>query len=95
MTYYIYSMDCGAGVTGDEGGQGRDAGNEARAAGFMRRTGRISAILPHLDPPFAMSDSTIQHVSDTAFLIAHFRAAESARRDALFHDPQAWRLAGE
>jgi methyltransferase (TIGR00027 family) len=51
----------------------------------------------HLHPEhrFEMSDSSIQHVSDTAFLIAHFRAAESARRDALFHDPLAARLAGE
>jgi methyltransferase (TIGR00027 family) len=42
-----------------------------------------------------MSESTIQHVSDTAFLVAHCRAAESARPDALFHDPLAARLAGE
>lgn len=42
-----------------------------------------------------MSSSSIQHVSDTAFLVAHGRAAESARPDALFHDPLAARLAGE
>lgn len=42
-----------------------------------------------------MSEPTIQHVSDTAFLIAHFRAEESARRGALFRDPLAARLAGE
>jgi len=39
--------------------------------------------------------SSIQHVSDTAFLIAHFRAVESARPDALFRDPLAETLAGE
>lgn len=38
---------------------------------------------------------SIRHVSDTAFLVAHCRAVESARRDALFHDPLAERLAGE
>jgi methyltransferase (TIGR00027 family) len=42
-----------------------------------------------------MTEPAIQHVSDTAFLIAHFRAVESARPDALFHDPLAARLAGE
>jgi methyltransferase (TIGR00027 family) len=41
------------------------------------------------------SSSSIQHVSDTAFLIAHFRAVESARPDALFRDPLAETLAGE
>lgn len=38
---------------------------------------------------------SISHVSDTAFLVAHCRAVESARPDALFHDPLAERLAGE
>lgn len=42
-----------------------------------------------------MSASAIQHVSDTAFMIAHHRAAESARPDALFRDPLAGRLAGD
>jgi methyltransferase (TIGR00027 family) len=42
-----------------------------------------------------MSNSSIRHVSDTAFLVAHCRALESARPDALFHDPLAERLAGE
>jgi methyltransferase (TIGR00027 family) len=37
----------------------------------------------------------IQHVSDTAFLVAQLRAIESERPDALFHDPFAARLAGE
>ena len=38
---------------------------------------------------------SISHVSDTAFLVAHCRAVESARPDALFRDPLAERLAGE
>jgi len=38
---------------------------------------------------------SIQNVSDTAFLIAQCRAIESARPDALFHDPLAARLAGQ
>jgi methyltransferase (TIGR00027 family) len=42
-----------------------------------------------------MEDSTIHHVSDTALWVAHYRAVESARSDALFHDPFAARLAGE
>ena len=43
----------------------------------------------------AMPGSVIQNVSDTAFLVAQCRAIESARPDALFHDPLAARLAGE
>jgi methyltransferase (TIGR00027 family) len=42
-----------------------------------------------------MADTLIEHVSDTAFWIAHYRAVESARPDALFHDPFASLLAGE
>ncbi|HEX3696539.1 MAG TPA: SAM-dependent methyltransferase [Polyangia bacterium] len=41
------------------------------------------------------SSSPIQHVSDTAFMVAHHRAVESARPDALFVDPLAALLAGE
>src|SRR6478672_4687454 len=41
------------------------------------------------------TDTPISHVSDTAFLISHYRAAESARPDALFHDPFAEKLSGE
>jgi methyltransferase (TIGR00027 family) len=37
----------------------------------------------------------IQHVSDTARWVALYRAMESERSDALFHDPYARRLAGE
>jgi methyltransferase (TIGR00027 family) len=40
-------------------------------------------------------NSPIQDVSDTAFWIAHHRAQETERRDALFRDPFAARLAGE
>jgi methyltransferase (TIGR00027 family) len=42
-----------------------------------------------------MSGPAIRHVSDTAFLVAHCRAIESARADALFDDHLAARLAGE
>jgi methyltransferase (TIGR00027 family) len=37
----------------------------------------------------------IEHVSDTARWVAVYRAMESKRSDALFHDPFAERLAGE
>ena len=40
------------------------------------------------------TDAAISHVSDTAFLVAQYRAAESARPDALFHDPFAEKLSG-
>jgi methyltransferase (TIGR00027 family) len=39
--------------------------------------------------------SPIKDVSDTAFWIAHHRALETQRRDALFRDPLAAVLAGE
>jgi methyltransferase (TIGR00027 family) len=42
-----------------------------------------------------MSDSPIQNVGDTAFMVAAYRAVESERPDALFRDPFADRLAGE
>lgn len=42
-----------------------------------------------------MTDDTLQHVSDTALWVAHYRAEETARPDALFRDPYAKRLAGE
>ncbi len=38
------------------------------------------------------SETPIQHVTDTAFWVAAHRAQESARPDALFHDPLAARL---
>lgn len=41
------------------------------------------------------TDSLIANVSDTARWVAAYRASESARPDALFHDPYAERLAGE
>jgi methyltransferase (TIGR00027 family) len=37
----------------------------------------------------------IQNVSDTAFMVAGFRAAETERREPLFRDPLAAKLAGE
>jgi methyltransferase (TIGR00027 family) len=42
-----------------------------------------------------MSASPISNVSDTARWVAVYRAKESARPDALFHDPYAQLLAGE
>lgn len=42
-----------------------------------------------------MSNSGIKHVADTALWVATYRAQESERPDALFHDPLAARLAGE
>ena len=41
-----------------------------------------------------MAEHTISNVSDTARWTASHRATESARPDALFHDPLAERLAG-
>jgi methyltransferase (TIGR00027 family) len=40
-------------------------------------------------------DPRIRDVSDTALFVAHYRALEGTRPDALFHDPLAARLAGE
>src|SRR5262245_61541484 len=40
-------------------------------------------------------DVLIRDISDTAFWAAAFRAREHERRDALFHDSYAARLAGE
>src|SRR6478735_3128298 len=40
-------------------------------------------------------DSLVSNVSDTARWVTAHRAKESARPDALFHDPLAERLAGE
>ena len=42
-----------------------------------------------------MPEPLISNVSDTARWMAAYRAAESARHDALFNDPFAERLAGE
>jgi methyltransferase (TIGR00027 family) len=41
-----------------------------------------------------MAESLIKGVSDTAFMVAAWRAIESERPDALFRDPFAARLAG-
>ncbi|HEX2749313.1 MAG TPA: SAM-dependent methyltransferase [Verrucomicrobiales bacterium] len=40
-------------------------------------------------------DLPIQHVTDTAIWVAHYRALESVRPDALFHDDLAAVLTGE
>jgi len=42
-----------------------------------------------------MTSPLVRNVSDTARWVASFRAEESARKDALFRDPFAARLAGE
>jgi O-methyltransferase involved in polyketide biosynthesis len=42
-----------------------------------------------------MAEPLIQNVSDTAFTVAVYRAMESERPDALFHDPLARKLTGE
>src|SRR4051794_37902918 len=41
-----------------------------------------------------MTTELVRNVSDTARWVATYRARESVRRDALFHDPFADRLAG-
>ena len=41
------------------------------------------------------ADLSIKHVSDTALWVAHFRAREAQRPDAIFQDPLAALLAGE
>src|SRR3954462_8382774 len=45
--------------------------------------------------PTPAADDHLHHVSDTALWVAHYRAEESERSDALFRDPYAKRLAGE
>jgi methyltransferase (TIGR00027 family) len=42
-----------------------------------------------------VAEVQIENVSDTAFWVAHYRAVESERSDALFHDRFARALAGE
>ncbi|HEY5226836.1 MAG TPA: SAM-dependent methyltransferase [Methylovirgula sp.] len=42
-----------------------------------------------------MPDPLIQDVSDTAFMVATYRAMETERSNALFRDPLAAKLAGE
>jgi methyltransferase (TIGR00027 family) len=41
------------------------------------------------------SNRQVRNISDTALWVAYFRARETQRPDALFHDPFAERLAGE
>jgi methyltransferase (TIGR00027 family) len=45
--------------------------------------------------PTGLSDPEITHVSDTALWVAVYRAMETKRKDAVFRDPYAERLAGE
>ncbi|HEY2527338.1 MAG TPA: SAM-dependent methyltransferase [Xanthobacteraceae bacterium] len=44
--------------------------------------------------PLGMDDGRVHDVSDTAFMVAAYRAMESERPDALFRDPLAAKLAG-
>ncbi len=41
-----------------------------------------------------MQTGQIEDVSDTAFMVAIYRAIETKRADALFRDPLAAKLAG-
>jgi methyltransferase (TIGR00027 family) len=41
------------------------------------------------------STNPIRHISDTALWVAVYRARESERSDAVFHDPYASKLAGD
>jgi O-methyltransferase involved in polyketide biosynthesis len=49
-------------------------------------------MFPHMPGPMTQ---TIQNVSDTAFMVAGFRAAESEPPKPLFRDPLAAKLVGE
>jgi len=42
-----------------------------------------------------VANATVEHVSDTAFWVAHYRGVETGRPDALFSDPLAAVLAGD
>jgi len=46
-------------------------------------------------PGGSREDASIKNVSETALWVAHYRAMETKRRDALFRDPYAALLAGE
>ncbi len=46
-------------------------------------------------PANADNDRLLRNVSDTALWVAVYRARETERKDALFHDPYARKLAGE
>ena len=52
---------------------------------FAGRPGTLSCM-----PPALVND-----VTDTALWVAVYRATETERRDALFRDPLAGRMAGE
>ena len=47
------------------------------------------------EPEIRMNKPTISQVSDTAFMAAAYRAIETDRQNAIFHDPLAAKLAGE
>src|SRR5207237_831831 len=77
---------------------------------LARRQRRSGSALPRLPGPrsqrraaagaaraqaAAMTTPLIANVSDTARWVAFYRAMESERPDAIFHDPYARQLAGE
>src|SRR5215471_9251860 len=64
-------------------------GGKRRNESFCRFSG---AMFPHMPGPMTQ---TIQNVSDTAFMVAGFCAAESERPKPLFRDPLAAKLVGE
>lgn len=59
----------------------------------MRAPARIMNAL--MNAPTNSPERPVSHVSDTALWVAAYRAEESKRRDALFRDPYAERLAGD
>src|SRR4051812_2712718 len=68
--------------------------------GCMAYPGRFPFLFVHSATAVAIlqimtEESQIHDVSDTALMIAAFRARESVRPDALFRDPLAEVLAGE
>ena len=63
----------------------RTRGRPARSVQVRRTPRRAASRMP----------GSIRHVSDTALWVAMYRATESERPDALFHDPHARRMAGE
>ena len=50
---------------------------------------------PTGEPDIQMNESIINQVSDTAFMAAAYRAKETDRPNAMFHDPLAAKVAGE
>lgn len=60
-----------------------------KALGAIKREGNSP------EPETRMNESEVNQVSDTAFMAAAYRAIETDRPNAMFHDPLAAKLAGE